>query len=386
MSRRLVWVGVFVLCLLTLFGLWFVTHVERVPVTVRDDPGIEARRNPHLALEMFVGEMGRSFIRLTDATELESLSRGGVLLLDNGRGRNMTSARVDSLLAWVGQGGYLIVTPEWMSASDPLLDRLGVRWFDQQKDKPDSTVPPVDGKSPVLVEIPGEGRFRIGSWYGQGMLSLDPPAWRGARQPTGDRVLHFAHGLGNITVLVNAGAMLNNYSIGKDDNAELVWALMHHYQPEGPVRFATRLYVPSLFDWLGEHAPEALVSLTVLLLLSLWWVVPRFGIIAAETGADRRALGEHLAAVGRYLWRAGGLTHWLRISREHFHSRLALTQPALAALPLQARAEALARATRLSVQDIGSALGGPADTPLGFTHAIRILSQLEHRLFEEPAP
>lgn len=386
MTRRYVWIGVFALCLLTLLGLWFATRVERVPVTTREAPQLEARRNPHLALEMFLREMGRDFSRLTDATELESLAPGGVLLLDNRRGQHMTRARVNRVLAWVDSGGYLIVAPEWMGAPDPLLDALGVRWHDREKDKPDTTIPAPDRKQLSLIEIPGQGRFRFTHWYGQGLVTTMTPEWRGGRQPDGDRVLHFRRGTGNVTVIIDPGQLLDNDNIGNADHADFFWTLMQTYQPAGPVRFATRLYVPDLFDWLGEHATEALASLAVLLILALWRVAPRFGVIASEPAPGRRALGEHLAAIGRYLWRAGGLGHWLRISREHFHNRLLLGHPALAALPPGQRIEALARATKLSAGDIGAALGGPADTPHSFTHAIRILQQMEHRLFEETAP
>ena len=46
MSRRLLWSIAGLLALLALGSLWWSTHVERVPVSRREAPGPEARRNP----------------------------------------------------------------------------------------------------------------------------------------------------------------------------------------------------------------------------------------------------------------------------------------------------------------------------------------------------
>lgn len=386
MSRRLLWSIAGLLALLALGSLWWSTHVERVPVSRREAPGPEARRNPYLALQMFLAQMGRPLSVLSEAGQLDALGPGGVLILDQGRGRHMTNARVDQLLAWVEAGGYLIVSPEAAGDPDPLLERLGVRWFEPGKDTPEARPAPPARQAWQQVELPGGGQFRLAPWFGPGLLSAAPPLWRGGQQAEGDGVVHLGRAAGNVTVIINGAGLWHNDSLGQADHAEFLWALLERYQPGGPLRLGARLYVPNLFVWLGEHAPYALLSLALLIVLGLWRAVPRFGVIAAEAGPDRRALGEHLSAVGRYLWRNGGLPHWLKLSREHFHGRLALAQPALAALPLGLRVAALARASRLPAAAIGQALGGPADTPLGYTQAVRTLCQLEHRLFEETPP
>ena len=95
---------------------------------------------------------------------------------------------------------------------------------------------------------------------------------------------------------------------------------------------------------------------------------------------SRRELREHLTALGRYVWRAGGLDHWLRVAREDFLARLSLRHPAVAALSPPEQATELARMSGRSASLIAAALHGTVGSPHSFTQAMRTLRNLERVL------
>ena len=68
-----------------------------------------------------------------------------------------------------------------------------------------------------------------------------------------------------------------NRGIGQYDHADILWALLSAYQPQGTVRLAARLKVPTLWEWLAAEAWMPLASGVVLCVLWLWRIVPRFG-------------------------------------------------------------------------------------------------------------
>lgn len=398
MTRRYVWIGLFVAALGLLGGLWFVTHFERVPYQRWESPGIEAIRNPYLALERFLRRMGHPMQQTRKADALDTLPPRSTLILNPGRGRHMTPERVDALLHWVEGGGYLIVAPEEIGSADPLLMRLGVSWHkartnaegesesEDTEAPPQSTVPAKLSRKTqddgIEVRIPEQTPLRIRPDY-RSLRSTRPTLWHAAAPEGGDRLLHFQRGTGHITVISNLGQILDNQTIGKLDHAEILSTLLDTYQPRGHVQLIRRLATPGLLEWLVENAWTALLGLAAALALWLWRVMPRFGVIAATPRADRRALGEHLSALGRYVWRAGGLDHWTTLARRHFQQRLALHHPALAALTLHEQADTLARqlgASHHEHREIATALHGPIVTPLDFTHALRTLRNLEHSL------
>jgi len=206
------------------------------------------------------------------------------------------------------------------------------------------------------------------------------PEWAVTSTGFCTNLLHFKQGRGAVTILPLS--LFTNTSIGQHDAAELLWTLVQTYQPQrqGPLILMTRLHLPTLWEWLTGPAFAALIAGLLLLVLWLWRIIPRFGPLAPEPEPHRRQLREHLTAVGRYVWRAGGLTHWLQIAREAFFTRLKLRQPSLAQLPPDRLPAALSQLTQRPATLIASALYGRADSMHDFTIAMRTLRNLERSL------
>jgi hypothetical protein len=391
-TRRIVWLAVLLLALAVVGGSWFVTRFERVPVQERTEEEAEARRNPYLALERFLNRLGRPLTRQDNARALDALPPNGALILDRQRRQHMTPARVDRLLTWVDRGGYLVLVPEAVAVDDPLLAALKVSRgkasargasaaATAEDDEP--AVKPRRPPERATVSIPGAVRPFALDFRGPALHPGEPgPDWSAATDGFGSQVLHFPRGQGHVTVVAGFSTLLTNRQIGRQDHAEFLWTLLQTYAPAAgtPVILATRLTVPNLWDWLAGPGLPVLAAGSILLGLWLWRVVPRFGPPQPEPPPDRRELREHLAAVGRYVWRAGGLGHWLAAARESFLARLALRHPALAALPPAEQAAALARLSQRSQSLIAEALHGPATSPHAYTTALRTLRNLERHL------
>jgi hypothetical protein len=208
------------------------------------------------------------------------------------------------------------------------------------------------------------------------------PAWgvKGAEKKhdeQGMELLEFRFGDGAVT-LINGLWRFGNYGIDSDDHAELIAALVATHSSSGQVLIMTRLGVPSLWEWLGDHAQAAVVSALVLLAAWLWHVIPRFGIVRTETGIERRSLIEHFRAVGRFLWRNQSLGVLLAAARANLSGRLALRHPT-AESGAHSIAE-LARRTGVQERAIHFALIGTPASPVQFVEAFRTLQELEHKL------
>lgn len=377
MTRRVVWTSVLMLAALTLLAVWLMLNLERVPVHSREPPQGEARRNPWLALERFTAHMGGHLMRASDARILDHLPAGGTLFLDRRRAHLLPAERVRRLLAWVEDGGYLIVVAEPPGVADPLLDSVRVRHMD--------LAPTPSEERPLVVQVTLPGAARP--------LALEPsrsvlkagerkPAWTASQRGRGEQWLHFGVGRGQLTVASALDDHLSNRHIGERDHAELYWSLLSRYDrsPQPQVLLLSRLQMPTLREWIWENARAACIAAAVVLGLWLWRIVPRFGSTLPEAPPARRELREHLAAVGRYQWRSGALAALLLPAREHFRSRLALRQPTIAVLPTAAQAAALAALCQRPAGRIAAALDGPAETPHAFTDALRMLRNLERDL------
>jgi len=385
-KRRIFWISFLILALAVLLGAWLSTHLVQMPVDEWTPPGKEARLNPYLALERFMTAMGRPLIR-GSAASLDELPPGGVLLLDSHRRAQLSVARRTRLLAWVEQGGYLIVSPEGPGVEDPLLAFFKVNCNCQAEDeKPQAAGSGGNKAAPpesISVSIPGAARPLAADFFYTRLRAGDiPPEWRAGAPKQSDQILHFRHGAGQVTMVGSLNNFFDNQHISHRDHAELLWTLLRNYQPDParPVILITRLGGVTLWQWLGETAWTATLSGAALIALWLWAVIPRFGPIRPEPPPGRRELREHLTAIGRYVWRVGGLAHWLEIARESCRARLALRHPGLLALPPEEQARALADLTHHPASLIAAALHQPALSPQSFTLALRTLRNLERTL------
>jgi hypothetical protein len=382
MMRRALWAALAALGLCTLAALWFFDNVERAPVKRHEGMKAEALRNPFLAAERLFSRLGRKVTRIRRSADLDALTAGGdgVLILIRMRQRAFTPKQEERLLQWVERGAYLIADVEFSGKdSNFLAEAFGVE--PSGKDGSPASGKKASAKPYVEVVLPGDPlRYRLASGIVRGLAAVRAhPEWHASGQ-NGEEILHYAHGRGNVT-LVSGLHFLNNRRIGHFDHAELAWALLQRYQPGGAVHLATRLEYPSLGQWLAESAWMALASFALLAVLWLWSVIPRFGGLRAAPDAARRDLAQHLLAIGRSLWREGGLDSLRALVRREVAQRLALRHPALARRLAGERRAALARMTGLDEREIREALDDKhAPSPESFTRTMWTLQRLEQKL------
>jgi hypothetical protein len=428
MTRKLIWSLIGGMALIVLVGTWFISHFDYVPATTWQEPGKEALRDPYLALGRLMERLGRPLVRISNALALDQLTPGGVLLLDHGRRFHVNARRADALFEWVRRGGYLIVAAESRSVDDPVLERLGIKWYEPPKPEPrqdagarvrrqglrtDAGSPEQepgqnaetgedeeeaqacelsDSRSdtePDVIEVRLPDRDeplrlkRISHWIGASLVPTDPaPIWKAGVAETRSTVLHYDYGEGRITVFDDFD-FLSNGHIGEHDHAELIWALIKHYQPQGEVRLATRLAVPSLWEWLAESASTALISGALLIAAWLWAIVPRFGGTLPSPNPARRSLAEHLSAVGRAVWRHGneGRAHWETVVRQELRTQILQRHPHIARTPASEQARILAGMSGLPETRVATALGPPdKPSPRHFVDGVRTVQELEQRL------
>jgi len=396
MTRKIVWSLVAVAVLATLAGLWFLQNFEQVPVTTRTGPQKEALRNPYLALERLFSELGRPIERVQSPRLLDALPANGVLILDSNRRRNVDPARAERLLEWVNRGGYLITVPE-SDGNDPLLTKLGLTscrispkqcGLAEEDDEDEEDADESDDSAanhnrdpePIEFSLPDSTiRYRYRQPEEEMLSSSPEPVWQVGSGKT-HNLSHYKWGRGQITVVDSLQAF-SNWQIGDFDHAELIWALLQKYQPQGKLYLASRMKVPTLWQWLIESAWTVLISGALLIALWLWWIVPRFGGTLAVATSERRDLLAHLAAIGRSVWREGGLAHWLNVVRQSVRKRLSLRHPHLGQMDTDRQHVVLAKMAACPEKEIRSALTpGQARTPAEFTKAMQTLQSLDLHL------
>ena len=400
--RKPFWWSFAALAFCTLAVTWFLVNFDRRSDVGRGSPKREAMRNPYLAAERLLRDLGYHVDVVQEAVYLERLPRKGVLILTGSRQYHLTPARTEALLDWVRSGGHVVAEAGLVGQSDPLIREFDVRFQprksvrtaptrDTANDEDDATAPPAQQRAKTaepprrIVAIPGYGRdLRMRASRGRQLYEGDiVPAWgvKGAQDKQHDQgmeLLEFGLGEGAVT-LINGMWRFGNYSIESDDHAELLAALLAAHPGSGQVLIMTRLSVPSLWEWLTDHAQASVMSALLLLAAWLWHVIPRFGVVRAEAQLERRSLIEHLRAIGRFLWRKQALGVLLAAARANLGARLALRH-ATADTSTAHGIALLARRTGVHERAIHFALIGTPTSAAQFVEAFRTLQELENKL------
>lgn len=388
MSRPLVWLTALLAGFALLAATAFWKGLDRVPVTVHTGFLPPAQRDPYLALERFTAAMGRPLTRSTELSVLDQLPVRGVLILDQGHTRVLTRARIERILKWVEGGGHLLLAMP-VGDQDPLLRAVKVRVVPPrpgEKVESDSVVSLRPVGSLVVINASIAPSAPVLESYGP------TPNWIAGNR-LGARIMQFGRGEGAITIVPSWSDLASNTMLGKEDNSQAAWLLLNLVNHTGPILFLSEPRLPTLWDWLRESAWMVLVSTALLIIFWLLKIVPRFGPMTSDAPRNRRALVEHLEAMGRAVWRTKedeGLRYWIYCVRRSVLARAALREPGLVQKsPIeQARAIAarVAAGKGLEAARVRSAFAGVAtgiDGALarkGFTQAIAVLQRVEDQL------
>ncbi len=322
-------------------GYWVYENLEwhevRIPGTLQG----EAARNDLLAAERLVNVMGGKAGSEYAYTQPPSGDpRQTVLVLPTER-RILTARQRAQLSKWVEDGGHLVAVTYSLedddTVHDELLGKIGIRQFlnkpatrkpgqvtpqvddaqaadgqgQPRPRSPRSVVPKAYAACPVQRES-GALAPRFGSSPGTTMQVCFDQRFRietkgeklwESGDAAGSHAITVAHGAGRVTVLTDYDFMRNG-AIGYADHADFLLAVIG-FRPGLAVWFIPREDVAGIVSLAWRYGWPVLVLLGIWIALVLWRAGSRLGPIEPEPEAVRRSIGEHVRAIGEYLWRRG---------------------------------------------------------------------------------
>ena len=348
MSGRVI--AVSALGVLALLGVaWFLATHDRVVTQQWVGPQGDARLKDFLAAQRFAERMGFKVSELRSQPDLDALQAQAVLIMPRGR-QQLPPSRLATLVAWVENGGHLIVEAEPTGVPDPLLEKLGVQRSSME------TL-----RKPMVVELP-QSKRTLSVNIRSGIKLETPQA--DVRLRAGPHLVSFARGRGLVTAAstlrfarnpgyedhLDKTAKRPLTSIAAPDHAELVWTILS-LVPSRDLQVYFRPERLSLWNFLRDNAAEAVIATLLLLALWIWSIVPRFGPVAPDAPPGRRRLLDHLRATGRYYWAKGMRSRLVVAARDAALRRVARAQPDFASASQAERAARLATLAGISKED-----------------------------------
>jgi hypothetical protein len=278
----------------------------------------------------------------------------------------------------VEAGGHLVLVPsaafdEEYDRADRFLDPLGI-----------AVKPIEDPETGGIVDVDWPGSKDFMTIKVDAYVRLDSSQHKvqilhELADEDGAYLVRLAVGKGVVTVLSDAN-FLTNYNLNKYDHAAYLWRVLQLDEAR-PVWLVFSDGMPPIHRWLMQHAWSALLSGSVLLLLWLWAASRRFGPLRPIAPLARRRLLDHIAASGRFLWRAGQGEQLLKGVRRTLYRALELRHPAWAGLASQDLYQRLSELSGLPFEAVqGALLYTHHGNEHEFTLAIQTLERIRKSL------
>lgn len=365
-------------------------------------PAAAVRANDFLALGRLLEQSGAP-VQLY--AQLPATPPAGATLFLTVSGRMLGAQERDALLAWVADGGRLLLAPRnsalWQQ--DPLLAAIGLKLVDRTRpadeqaddifaddagadddavdnasadaedaeadaDADKNTDADADTDDPVFADdaiagfyypVAPDRAVRAG-FIARRVIMSNGAAARARSlfcDPWGCHGWQVPHGRGDIIVLSDVELFTNDYLA--DWNHAAIATLLLQPQPGRPLWLVYQEQVPSIFVLVWQHAWFAVLALAALVLLWLASVLPRFGPVQAGATAPRRRLAEHVIAAGNLLAREGRQRALWQAVHDDFRRTLQRRHPQAHGLDADATRDLVARLTGAEPAQVQAALTPP---------------------------
>ncbi|MDX1345069.1 MAG: DUF4350 domain-containing protein [Sedimenticolaceae bacterium] len=335
MRHRLI-KGAIALLLVIAAVTWFLQNYEQVEMEVETDVAEAVRTNPLIAAERFLTANGYDATSVSGRQLLDELPAASDTLVINNLFHSLSAAREEALLAWVENGGHLVITPRksWTQQEKSgyrLLDRLGIHRHGSDFSLFGISADILAGDESISFHFPGiqeplEAQFRSTTWLHSdkqvpdfaipkgGVPSPDAESVQsdGEQSDPEYHLVQLTYGSGRVTVTSDNRFLTNDF-IGEYDHA---WLLSLLTDSRGKVWLLYDKSMPSLWNLLVEHTSPLLVAAALLLCLVLWYSMRRLGPLLQPVENRRRDLVEHLDATSRFFWRNGDLAYVTRATQQ----------------------------------------------------------------------
>ena len=373
-------------------GLFF-TLFEKKEVTHRFGYSPEARLNNLLAARRFLKRMGIPAENMATPSPASRLPQTSDVILLATKRLTVDKRTQDILMAWVRDGGHLILTARSETVKDGLLDlledfnevetdgdlfleTLGVQTIQPEvssRDRDDydgAGVSFPDADDFIWVQFSLNMKFRTEN---ENFQSL-------AGDQDGEFVLSGEFGAGRVSIITDR-RVLHNRLIGKKDHARFLLELVTLGGDPAKVWLIGEDDMPGLYAWTWKHAHEAVISFAVLLFMVLYTVSRRFGPILDVRAAKRRRLLEHIQASGWFLWRHKHYEQLLMGMQNNLKHELNIKHPGLREMGTSSAAAHLSSFIDMSATEIQQVLGMiEVGNKEEFTTTVRLYERLRKQL------
>ncbi|MCD4741803.1 MAG: DUF4350 domain-containing protein [Desulfobacteraceae bacterium] len=386
-KKTLIIIVTIVAAMLVLAIVFFKTFFVRYEKESRSMPSVQAIKNPFLAAERFLTQIGINAQSLTGRRLLTELPGENDLIIVNMLGGNLPDDKEEILIAWIENGGSLILTADrlWdeklLKSGNNLFDRYGIRPLLKSEDEKDYKYGDVDTQKFVLeIELEQKRPAKVSFAGNKILVDTRDIADKKYYDKNGIHFIQINIGQGRL-IFLSDNEFLKNESIDDNDHAYFLTHLIQNRSEKG-IQNRSKVWLlyssnmPSLLSLIWDKAFYFVVCFSVLLLLCILRLNLRSGPLVLRNSHSSRNLMEHLEASGNYLFKldkgAGMLKKVQRLTKRSLKERYFFTTQKIQ--PEQSRL--IAKWTDIPAETVHDALFGGVQGEHDFINKSVVLQHL----------
>ena len=382
MSKKiLIIIATITVGILALSIVFFKTFFIKYEKESRSMPSVKAIKNPFLAAERFLTQIGMNAQSLSDRRLLIDLPSVNDLIVINIFGGNLPKDREDLLISWIKSGGSLIVTTDrfWdeklLKSGNNLLDRYGIRPTLKSKCKKDHKHQSFDIQKSVLeIELGQNKTAKVSFTSNKILLDTQGIAEKKYYGENGNHFIQIKMEQGRLIVLSDNEFLKNKY-IEENDHAYFLADLV---QGRSKIWLLYSSNMPSLLSIIWNNAFYFVICFLILLLFCILRLNLKSGPLITQNNNVRRNLMEHLEASGNYLFKLDKGAKMLKEVQKSTERSLKERYFFTTNKTRSEKCIAIAKQTNIQAKIVNDALFGDVEAENDFINKSMILQKLAH--------